>query len=376
MSDIEPMSENTTSTSTVVEQWVRPAVRAMHAYQVHAATGLIKLDAMENPYPLPRWLVEKWLGVLRHVSLNRYPDASAAVLKERLRELYGVPDGYPVVLGNGSDELIQMLALTLGGEGRVILASDPTFVMFRVIAANVGMDYVGVPLKGDFSLDLDAMLAAIAERRPALVFLAYPNNPTGNLFDPAAVRHILEAAPGLVVLDEAYFSFAGRSWLSELPQWPNLIVMRTLSKMGLAGLRVGWMAGHPDWIEQVEKTRLPYNIGSLTQVSTEFCLAHADLFDHQTREIVAERERLAAELRTLPGITVFPSAANFILFRVPDGAATRIFESLMAAGVLIKNLDAADGPLAGCLRVTAGTADESSAFLDVLRGAWPGAGGD
>jgi len=353
-----------------VERWVRPEVRAMRAYQVHAADGLIKLDAMENPYPFPRWLLEKWLATLRHVSLNRYPDASAAALKQCLAELYQVPEGYPLVLGNGSDELIQMLALVMGGQGRTILAPEPTFVMYRVIAATVGMDYVGVPLSADFSLDVDAMLAAIEARQPALVFLAHPNNPTGNLFDDDAIARIVDAAPGLVVVDEAYFSFARRTWLSELERWPNLIVMRTLSKMGLAGLRMGWMAGHPQWMAEVEKVRLPYNIGSLTQASTEFALAHVDLFDQQTRDIVAERDRLAEQLRSLPGIEVFPSAANFILFRVPDDGAGRVFESLKTAGILIKNLDGSGGALAGCLRVTAGTAMETQAFMEALTCCW------
>lgn len=365
------MSSNSKSIASLVEQWVRPAVRAAHAYPVHPSAGLIKLDAMENPYSFPNWLVEKWLGVLRHVALNRYPDAAAAGLKERLAVTYQVPDGYPIVLGNGSDELIQMLALTVGGSGRVILAPEPTFVMYRVIADNAGLEFVGVPLRDDFSLDIDAMLAAVRQRRPALVFLAYPNNPTGNLFSPDDIRRVLDEAPGLVVLDEAYFSFAGTTWLSELPQWPNLVVMRTLSKMGLAGLRLGWMSAHRDWVEQVEKTRLPYNIGSLTQASTEFALAHTDLFENQTRAIVAERERLADTLRSFPGVTLFPSAANFLLFRVPGGAASAVFESLKASGVLIKNLDSGSGPLAGCLRVTAGTEQQDDAFLAALRAAWP-----
>jgi len=363
---------NDDETRTRVERWVRPGIRAMRAYQVHDAEGLIKLDAMENPYPFPRWLLEKWLATLRHVSLNRYPDASAAQLKQCLAELYEVPEGYPLVLGNGSDELIQMLALTMGGDGRTILAPEPTFVMYKVIAATVGMDYVGVPLCADFSLDVDAMLAAIDEHQPALVFLAHPTNPTGNLFDDDAIGRVVDAAPGLVIVDEAYFSFARRTWLPELERRPNLIVMRTLSKMGLAGLRMGWMAGHPQWMAEVEKVRLPYNIGSLTQASTEFALAHAELFDEQTRNIVAERERLAEQLRGLSGIEVFPSAANFILFRVPDGGAGRVFEALKEAGILIKNLDGAGGALAGCLRVTAGTAAETQAFMEALKRCWMG----
>ena len=343
----------------------------MRAYAVHQADGLIKLDAMENPYTFPRWLLEKWLSELRQVSLNRYPDASAAALKQSLRDVYAVSADSEVILGNGSDELIQMLALTVGGEGRVILAPEPTFVMYRVIAASVGMRYVGVPLRADFSLDEAVMLASIETHQPALVFLAYPNNPTGNLFSLSAIEAILAAAPGLVVVDEAYFSFAGQSLLGRLGDYPNLVVMRTLSKMGLAGLRLGWMAGHPDWMREVEKTRLPYNIGSLTQVSTNFALQHVEVFDQQTAKIVVERERLSLQLQTFAGIEVFASAANFILFRVPGGAARQVFDGLKQAGILIKNLSGAGGALEGCLRVTAGTEAETDAFLSALQACWP-----
>ena len=354
-----------------VERWVRPAIRAIKAYHVGDANGLTKLDAMENPYTFPQWLREKWLSEMRQVALNRYPDASAAALKDRLRDVYGVTDRYDVVLGNGSDELIQMLAMTVGGRDRVILAPDPSFVMYRMIAATSGMQYAGVPLCDDFSLDTDAMLEAIGKHQPALVFIAYPNNPTGNLFERSAIESILAVAPGMVVIDEAYFSFAGNTLLDSLGDYPNLVVMRTLSKMGLAGLRLGWMVGHPGWMREVEKVRLPYNIGVLTQVSTRFALEHVDLFEQQTRKIIIERERLSVDLAKLPGIHVFASAANFVLFRVPAGGANSVFAALKKAGILIKNLSGAGGTLAGCLRVTAGTPMESDAFLAALKIAWP-----
>lgn len=365
------MTDTDNSTAEAVNQWVRPAVKAMSAYAVHGAEGLIKLDAMENPYTFPQWLVEKWLSVLRRVALNRYPDASAADLKAQIREVYGVADDLDIILGNGSDELIQMLALTVGGNRRVVLAPEPTFVMYRVTAAVTGLDYVGVPLHTDFSLDIEAMLAAIAEHQPALVFLAYPNNPTGNLFERSAIEQILDAAPGLVVVDEAYFSFAAETLLDGIATWPNLIVMRTLSKMGLAGLRLGWMAGSRQWMAEVEKVRLPYNIGTLAQLSTRFALEHITLFEQQTSNIVLERERLLQRLRGFADIEVFDSAANFVLFRVPGDGAGGVFAALKDAGILIKNLDGAGGALKGCLRVTAGTSQESDAFLAALQDAWP-----
>jgi len=356
-----------------IQHWVRPEIRALSAYHVPPSADFIKLDAMENPYHWPEAMVEEWLAVLRDVSLNRYPDPSPAGLKASMGEAMGVPldegSGQDVLLGNGSDELIQMIALTLAQPGRVILAPEPSFVMYKMIAAFTGMDYVGVPLSSKpaegFSLDLDVMLAAIKQHQPAVVFLAYPNNPTGNLFDREAVKAVIDASPGLVVVDEAYHAFAGDSFMNELGQYDNLVVMRTVSKMGLAGLRLGLLAGPSEWLSEFDKTRLPYNINVLTQVSAEFALAHREVLDGQTQQICADREWLAAELKALDSMTIFPSQANFILFRVVDARA--VFESLKAQGVLIKNMGAMEGPLANCLRVTVGSAEENTAFLAALK---------
>jgi histidinol-phosphate aminotransferase len=351
-------------------RWVRPAIRELSAYHVPPAEGLIKLDAMENPYPWPAWLLEQWLGRLRAVQVNRYPDAGSQALKARLREVYGVPQGAEVTLGNGSDELIQMLALLVAAPGRVVLAPEPSFVMYRMIALATGMDYVGVPLAEDFALDRQAMLEAVAAHQPALTFLAYPNNPTGNLFERAGVEAVIAASPGLVVVDEAYFSFAEASLLDALDRYPNLIVMRTLSKMGLAGLRLGWMAGHPDWLGEVEKVRLPYNINVLTQASADFALAHQAVFDEQTARIRAEREALQGRLAELPGARVYPSRANFVLLRVPAGRAGGLFQDLRVDGILIKNLDGSHPALSDCLRLTVGTPQENRALLEALRAHW------
>jgi histidinol-phosphate aminotransferase len=356
-----------------IQHWVRPEIRALSAYHVPPSADFIKLDAMENPYHWPEAMVDEWLAVLRDVSLNRYPDPSPAGLKASMAEAMGVPldkeSGMDVLLGNGSDELIQMIALTLAQPGRVVLAPEPSFVMYKMIATFTGMDYVGVPLASDFGLDVDAMLAAIEQHQPAVVFLAYPNNPTGNLFDRDAVKAVIEASPGLVVVDEAYHAFAGDSFMGELGtgngKYDNLVVMRTVSKMGLAGLRLGLLAGPTEWLNEFDKTRLPYNINVLTQVSAEFALTHREVLDGQTQQICVDRELLAAELSALDGVTSFPSRANFILFRVNDARA--VFDSLKAQGVLIKNMGAVEGPLVNCLRVTVGTADENTAFLEALQ---------
>lgn len=349
------------------QHWIRPEVQALAAYHVPDSGGLIKLDAMENPYRWPAPLVDAWLDVLRSVELNRYPDPGAAELTAALRRNMRVPEAMQVVLGNGSDELIQMLALAVAGPQRVILAPEPTFVMYRMIATFAGMQYRGVPLAEDFSLDVDAMLDAIERERPAIVFLAYPNNPTGTLFGRAAVEAVIEAAPGLVVVDEAYAPFTDASFMPRLGDYPNLLVLRTVSKMGLAGLRLGLLAGPAEWLGQIDKVRLPYNINVLTQASARFALEHQAVLDEQTGWIRRDRDQLMAALGGIAGVHAYPSEANFVLFRTPAGRATAVFESLRAQGVLIKNLGAGGGPLGDCLRVTVGTADENDAFLAALR---------
>ncbi|HSJ49592.1 MAG TPA: histidinol-phosphate transaminase, partial [Gammaproteobacteria bacterium] len=326
----------------------------------------IKLDAMENPYTWPQWMIEAWLDTLREVSLNRYPDPGASQLKERLRACMQVPADMEILLGNGSDELIQMIALAVAQPGRVVLAPEPSFVMYRMIATLVGMDYVGVPLDGEFQLDMAAMGAAIETHQPAVIFLAYPNNPTGNLFRADDIEAILNTAPGLVVVDEAYAPFTDASFLERLGHYDNLLVLRTVSKMGLAGLRLGLLIGAPGWLGEIDKTRLPYNINVLTQASGEFALRHVEVLEEQARMIRTDRATLLAALEELPGLEVFPSDANFILFRVPTGRGQELFDALKEQGVLIKNLSGAGGVLADCLRVTVGKPEENEAFLRVL----------
>ncbi|HEB99130.1 MAG TPA: histidinol-phosphate transaminase [Thiotrichales bacterium] len=350
-----------------VRRWIRPEVRALSAYHVPDPGDAIKLDAMENPYPWPEPLVDAWLEKLRSVSLNRYPDPAARALKARLLDTMGVPAGMDLLLGNGSDELIQMIVLAVAAPGRVVLAPEPSFVMYHLIAEVVGMRYVGVPLGKDFALDAGAMAEAIRAHEPAVTFLAYPNNPTGNLFDEAAVRAVIEQSPGLVVVDEAYAAFARDSFMEALAEYDNLLVLRTLSKMGLAGLRLGLLAGSPAWLGEIDKTRLPYNINVLSQVSAEFALEHREVLDRQTADIRRDRALLFDALAALPGIEPWPSEANFILFRTPPGQADSIFEGLKARGVLIKNLSSQGGMLTDCLRVTVGTPDENRAFLEALR---------
>jgi histidinol-phosphate aminotransferase len=226
------------------------------------------------------------------------------------------------------------------------------------------MHFVGVPLKDDFALDVDALRDAIGEIQPAVIFLAYPNNPTGNLWDARAIEAVLAETSGLVVVDEAYHAFAQRSFMDRLGHFDNLLVMRTLSKQGLAGLRLGVLAGDPAWLAEFDKLRLPYNINSLTQASAIFALEHKAVLDEQAARLRADREALAQALRVMPGLRVWPSKANFILFRCEHKPANEVFAALKAQGVLIKNLDAT---IPGCLRVTVGTPDENIAFIAALK---------
>ncbi len=348
---------------------VRPEVRALKAYHVPDAAGLIKLDAMENPYQWPEALKDEWLKEMRAAAINRYPDPSARALKVRLREALGIPGGMELLLGNGSDELIQMILMAVAKPGATVVAPVPTFVMYEMIAAFTGMKFAGVPLRDDFALDFEAMRAAIGEFQPAVVFLAWPNNPSGNLFDAAAMEAVIREAPGLVVVDEAYFAFAQETFLDRLARYDNLLVMRTLSKQGLAGLRLGVLIGAGAWLAEFDKVRLPYNLGVLNQASAEFALCHLDVLDSQAAALRAERENLHRQLAALPGIKVWPSRANFILFRVERGNAGEVFEALKKNGVLVKNLDGQGGKLKGCLRVTVGRPEENAAFLKALRAA-------
>jgi len=347
------------------QEIIREEILALKAYHVPDAGGMVKLDAMENPYGLPETLRNELSRVIDQAELNRYPDPGARRLKARLRSVLGVPPGSDILLGNGSDELIQMLIMATARPDAIVLGVEPSFVMFRMIAAFCRVRFEAVPLCHDYTLDAEAMLRAIAAVQPTLIFIAYPNNPSGNLFDEQALAHIIEAAPGLVVIDEAYHAFAGKSWLPRIGDYPNLLVMRTLSKLGLAGLRLGLIAGRTEWLSEVDKVRLPYNVNVLTQSIAERVLQHHDVLAQQALAIKAERAALFSALQRIPGAVPYPSEANFILFRIVD--APRVFERLKERGILIKNLHGSHPALADCLRVTVGTPEENERFLSVLR---------
>jgi histidinol-phosphate aminotransferase len=327
---------------------------------------LIKLDAMENPYRWPADLTRAWSEQLAGVELNRYPDPAAQALRTQLRAAWKATPEMELLLGNGSDELIQIILMACAQPGATVVAPAPSFVMYSMIASFVGMKFVAVPLADDFSLDVEAMHKAIATHKPAVVFLAYPNNPTGNLFDEDDIEELIAETDGLVVVDEAYHPFCQQSFMDRLARHDNLLVLRTFSKLGLAGLRLGVLIGGKDWLHEFDKVRLPYNINVLTQASVRFALDHADVLEAQAAQIRQDRASLQAALGRMPGVHPWPSAANFILFRVEGRSATEVYQQLKHRHVLVKNLDTAGGPLNGCLRVTVGTAHENAAFLAAL----------
>jgi len=344
------------------EDLIRPEIRALAAYHVAPSEGMVKLDAMENPYPLPPAMRRELAQVLAGVELHRYPDPRAPKLRELLKRKMGVPAGMEVLLGNGSDDLIQVLALALARPGAVMMYPAPTFVMYAMNAAFSGMRAVAVPLREDFSFDADAFIERMEAEKPALVFLAYPNNPTGVLYEEKDIERVIRACPGLVVVDEAYHVFAGRTFMSRLAEFSNLLVLRTVSKLGLAGIRLGYLAGPPAWIGELDKVRQVYNVNVLTQAAASFVLERLEVLEAQAAQIRKDREALKTELEKLKGVTVFPSAANFFLVRVADASAT--FEALRRQGVLVRNLHPG---VKDCLRVTVGTPDENRILLTALR---------
>lgn len=345
---------------------LRADLKALSAYHVPPATGMVKLDAMENPFPLPDALQASLGELLGSAAINRYPDPTASELKAALRRAFHLDTRWEILFGNGSDEIIQLLIQAIAQPGATVLSVEPSFVMYRMVAAYNGVRHVGVPLEADFSLNLEAVKAAIAEHRPAITFLAYPNNPTGNLFDKDALLDIIRAAaPGLVVIDEAYGPFAADHFLPQLADFSNLLVMRTLSKLGLAGLRLGYLLGHPAWVHEIDKLRLPYNINVLTQLAATRVLEHHAVLEEQTRILRDERAKLFTALESFPGVTPYPSEANFITARVPD--APLLHEGLKKAGILVKNLHGAHPLLAHCLRFTVGAPAENALLLNTLQ---------
>lgn len=345
---------------------LRADLAHLSAYHVPPATGMIKLDAMENPFALPATLQAELATALAQAPVNRYPDPSASALKQEMRKAFGIDEGWELLLGNGSDEIIQLLIQAIAAPNALVLSVEPSFVMYKMTAAYNGVRYLGVPLTPEFELDTPALLETITREKPALTFISYPNNPTGNLFDPEAVAQIIRAAaPGLVVVDEAYQAFASDSFMPRLAEFDNLVVMRTVSKLGLAGLRLGYLVGHPAWLHEIDKLRLPYNINVLTQIAALTVLKNHEILDEQTQILREERAKLFEALQQIPALTVYASEANFILIRTPD--APSLHAALKNQQILVKNLHGGHPFLTNCLRLTIGTPEENALLLKALQ---------
>ncbi len=349
-------------------QRIRQDVQSMYAYAIQDSVGMVKLDAMENPHRLNADL-QKALGErLGALALNRYPGERVNELRHALAAYAGMPEGFDIMLGNGSDELISLLAMACAVPGASVLSPLPGFVMYAMSAQLQGLAFHGVPLTADFELDEAAMLAAIHQHKPSIVYLAYPNNPTGNLWNDATIEKIVlaqGAQGGLVVMDEAYQPFASRSYIDRITRHSHVLLMRTLSKFGLAGVRLGYMIGPKALVAEIDKVRPPYNISVLNAECALFALEHAEVFAEQAKDLREQRARLLKELVALAGVKPFPSEANMILVRVPDAAKT--FDGLKAQGVLIKNVSKMHPLLANCLRLTVGTAQENTQLLAAMK---------
>lgn len=346
-----------------LQNLVSKEIFKQQGYIAPESSCLIKLDANESPFSLKEPLRKKLLEALVSVQLNRYPEAGAPLLRERFARYYGV-DKDMIMPGNGSDELIQILCTALQGKINGVLVPVPTFSMYKIIGINTGNKVVEVPLEENYEIDLDAILRNIKSDFPALIYLAYPNSPTGNCFDQDKIEAILNKSSGIVVVDEAYASFSGETLLPLLKKYDNLIILKTLSKLGLAAIRLGFLIGNPDLITQIDKVRLPYNVNSLSQVAAGFFLDHQGEFVKQVEEIVKRREELYRGLQDIDGVSPFPSRANFIFFSCAFDS-DRIYKQLVEKGIVVKNLNSTLTP--NCIRVTIGSRKENNAFLKALK---------
>lgn len=339
-----------------IQRLIRPNLRSLKAYQAKEIPCAAKLDANESPFGFP---VSK--ETLRAFRTNRYPDPEARALKGAIAKALRVkPEN--ILQGNGSDELIYYLITTFGGP---VLFPVPTFSMYGIIAQALGEKSISVPLNDAFDLDLKKMLAAIRRHRPKLIFLSSPNNPTGNFFSAESILKIIVEVneKAIVVIDEAYQPFASeKGFIPLLRDYPHLVILRTLSKLGLAGLRVGFLIGKEEIIHQVNKVRLPFNLNAFSQALALSVMSKKATLKKNIRSIVSERQRLFGELSHIDGVMPYPSEANFILFRVKD--PDRVYEGLLNNGILVRNMK---GVVCGCLRVTVGTPQENRMFIKALR---------
>ncbi len=348
--------------NNLVDSRVRKEIRELSPYTIPEIECPIKLDGNESPFSLPAEVLERVLAEIAKIPINRYPDPSAVGLRARFSAITGFPlEG--ILLGNGSDELIEMLLITFsGGSGRVLIPV-PTFSMFKLSTVALGLEPICVELDRHFDIDRRRTSKALRDNDPDLIFLASPNNPTGNCFSEERIIEIVEKARGVVVLDEAYTDFCGKSHLPLIEKYENLVVLRTMSKVGFAGIRLGILFARDHLVKEINKVRLPYNINLYSQKIAELILENLSFVGENIHLVVRERDRVFKELERLPRVEAFPSDANFILIRVND--ADSVHNELINRGVIVRNFNSR-GRLENCLRVTIGTPDENDSFIRAL----------
>lgn len=348
---------------TFIEQWLRSDIKNIDAYHVPVSKDMIKLDAMESPFGVPEDLKVEFLKCIEQSEVNRYPEADPSQLKDTLRSLMDIPDEFGILLGNGSDELIQLLALACSKDD-LIMSFEPSFVMYELVSKYVNLEYFGVQLDSNFDINLSDALLIIEREKPKIIFIAYPNNPTGNCFDYDAIIEIIKSTNSMVILDEAYYAYSDKSFLSEISNFPNLLVLRTISKIGFAGLRLGLLIGDQETIAQLNKLRLPYNINALTQTSANFLLQDKQRIINNAQIIIEERRRLAHELSLFSKFKVYPSQTNFILVHSED--AHSLHTALKENGILIKGFPKGS-KLSDFIRISVSEPVENNILIDAIR---------
>lgn len=346
---------------------IKPSVRSQGAYTLEAPVSARKLNQNEAAEDIPADLKQEILARAGAVSWHRYPEFVPHQLAEAIAARHGWrADG--VLVGNGSNEVIQAALAVSVAEGDAVVAPQPTFSLYRLLTGVCGGRYLPVPLRGDdYGYDVDALLAVARRERAKVIVLNSPNNPTGSALPAGAVERFLAETDALILCDEAYQEFGGPTAIGLLAQSPRVVVFRTFSKaMGMAGLRFGYALAHPEVAREIAKAKLPYNVNAITLVAAQVALEHADRFAARTQAIIAERERFLPRLRQLPGIRVFPSSANFVLLRCEALPAAVLFRRLLEEfGILVRDVSAGAG-LRECLRISIGTSEDMDAVLAAL----------
>mgnify|MGYP001584277473 FL=1 len=339
-----------------MERLIRPSILDITPYKAKPIPCRVKLDIMESPYDLPKGIKSKIKDACERIRFNLYPDPEADGLKKGLADYTGVSSEM-ILVGNGSDELILYLLLCFGGDGRMAIFPEPTFSMYSTLARITSTESCPLPLAEGFELN-DSDIIDMAKEKPSIIFIAYPNNPTGDCFQREKILRIIRETEALVVIDEAYYEFSKESFVKDLSGYKNLVILRTFSKgFGLAGLRCGYLIANPEVISWLNKVRLPYNLNSLSQEIAGILLAERRWMEKITGEIIEQRNWLYNELLKIKGIKPYPSKTNFIYFETDNPG--KVYSRLLADGILIKQVSAG-------LRVTIGKSEENQEFLDKL----------